>query len=281
MGKFFKKQNNGLNLAKLNDMKPIFLILAATLFFTACNHENAPQEEQWQALFNGKDLTGWTPKIVGYKAGDNFGNTFRVEDGILKVSYAEYDSFNNRFGHLFYEKPFSHYKLRIEYRFTGSQATGGESWAFKNSGVMFHGQSAESMGLDQGFPVSLEAQFLGGTGEGDRPTGNLCTPGMNVIMGDTVTTMHCISSTSPTFHGEEWITFEVVAMGNEIMHHIVNGDTVITYRKPTIGNDFLPENYPVAAGTVVTGGYISLQSESHPIEFRKVEILDLSKPEPK
>ena len=255
----------------------IFLLLTIILLASCQNNDKQADKEQWQQLFNGKDLTGWIPKISGYEAGDNHRNTFRVEDGILKVSYSEYDTFGTQFGHLFYEKPFSNYKLRVEYRFIGEENMAGVgSWAFKNSGVMFHSQSAESMSVEQEFPVSLEAQFLGGSADlTDRPTGKLCTPGLHVIMGDTLTTGHCVEIDGATFQGEEWITFEVIAKGDEIMHHIVNGDTIVTYSKPTVGGRFLPENYKLAEGTPVKGGYIALQSESHPVEFRKVEIMEI------
>ena len=258
-------------------MKRIILLLLVTILFVACQDQEKVDTEQWQQLFNGKDLTGWTPKIAGYEAGDNYGNTFRVEEGILKVSYSEYDTFGTRFGHLFYEKPFSHYRLRVEYRFIGEENMSGVGdWAFKNSGVMFHSQSAESMKIDQGFPVSLEAQFLGGSDQfNNQPTGKLCTPGLHVVMGDTLTTNHCVEVGGETIKGEEWITFEIIAKGDEIMHHLVNGDTIITYSKPTVGGRFLPENYELAEGTPVKSGYIALQSESLPVEFRKVEILEI------
>ena len=258
-------------------MKRIILLLLVTILFVACQDQEKVDTEQWQQLFNGKDLTGWTPKIAGYEAGDNYGNTFRVEEGILKVSYSEYDTFGTRFGHLFYEKPFSHYKLRVEYRFIGEENMSGVGdWAFKNSGVMFHSQSAESMKIDQGFPVSLEAQFLGGSDQfNNQPTGKLCTPGLHVVMGDTLTTNHCVEVGGETIKGEEWITFEIIAKGDEIMHHVVNGDTIITYSKPTVGGRFLPGNYELAEGTPVKSGYIALQSESHPVEFRKVEIMEI------
>jgi hypothetical protein len=256
-----------------------FYIFCAFIFLGCQPKKSDSTTSEWQTIFNGKDLTGWTPKIAGYEVGNNFGNTFRVEDGILKVDYSEYpDSFDNRFGHLFYKNSYSDYHLKVEYRFVGEQKLGeGEEleWAFKNSGVMFHAQSAESMRLNQGFPVSLEGQFLGGNGEDDRPTANLCTPGINVYLADTLTTNHCISSDAPTFHGEEWVNFEIIVHHDSIIHHIVNGDTVISYTQPTIGGGFLPENYPDSIGTPVKKGYFALQSESHPVEFRKVELLDL------
>ncbi|MFN3841177.1 MAG: DUF1080 domain-containing protein [Cyclobacteriaceae bacterium] len=252
-------------------MKKWFIFLLASAF--AC----APKEkkEEWVSLFNGKNLEGWIPKISGYKAGVNYKNTFRVEDGILKVSYAEYDSFTREFGHLFYKEPYSHYRLRVEYRFVGEQPKGGQSWAFMNSGVMFHAQSAESMGVDQNFPVSLEAQFLGGTSDRQRSTMNLCTPGMHVNMADTLVTQHCISAKTRTYLPGEWVMTELIVYGDSIIHHVVEGDTVMTYTRPVVGGGYLPEGYPLAEGTPVKSGYIALQAESHPIEFRRVELMVL------
>jgi len=256
------------------------LCLCLTLLIS-CNTGTPKNEtrepEEWIQLFNGKDLEGWTIKINKHPLNENFNNTFRVEDGKMVTRYDQYDSFDLEYGHIFYRTPYSHYKLRVEYRVVGEQVKGGEGWAYKNSGVMFHCQSPETMGLEQPFPVCLEAQFLGGAEEGDRPTGNLCTPGTNVVINGNLVTEHCISSTSPTFRGEEWVTFELVAYGDSIIYHLVNGDTVLTYSAPVIGGGNKPDDYPVADGTPVTGGYIALQAESHPYEFRKVELLDLGK----
>jgi hypothetical protein len=240
----------------------------------------APQKEtsnEYTSLFNGKDLEGWTPKINGFKVGENYKNTFRVEDGLLKVTYVEYDSFRREFGHLFYKEKFSDYRLRIEYRFSKDRMKGTPDWAFANSGVMIHSQSAESMGVDQPFPVSLEAQFLGSQGDIIRPTMNLCTPGMHVTMGDSLTRIHCIDSKSKPNMLGDWVTVEVIVYGDSIIHHLVNGDTVLTYSKPIIGGEYLPKNYAVADGTPVKDGYICLQSEGHAIDFRKVEYMPLKR----
>jgi len=237
------------------------------------------QEKRWIALFNGKDLDGWTPKIKGYAAGENYGDTFRVEDGVLKVSYDKYTKFDAKFGHLFYKTPFSNYRLRIEYRFVGQQCPGGPSWAFKNSGVMIHGQSPESMGKNQEFPVSIEVQFLGGNGRTKRPTANVCTPGTNIVMGGKLITQHCTDSKSKTYHGEEWVAVEVEVHGNGVIKHIVDGQTVLEYEKAQLderdadGRRLIED---AKGDKMLGGGTISLQSESHPIEFRKVEILPLS-----
>jgi len=264
-------------------MKNLSLIALALILLMGCNptsqnkqSADTPESEEWIQLFNGTDLEGWTIKMNKHPLNENFNNTFRVENGMMITRYDQYDEFNEEYGHIFYKNPYSHYRLRVEYRVVGEQVTGGQGWALKNSGVMFHAQSPETMLVDQPFPVCIEAQFLGGTGQGDRPTGNLCTPGTHVVIADTLVEQHCISSTSKTYHGEEWIHFELVVYGDSIIHHIVEGDTVLTYSKPQIGGD-LPEGFPLAQGTPVKSGYIALQAESHPYDFRKVELLDLSK----
>lgn len=251
------------------------LVLAA--FLLLCARSQASQApSDWIQLFNGKDLSGWAIKIAGYELHDNYRNTFRVEDGLLKVSYDEYESFDGEFGHLFYREKFSHYILRVEYRFVGEQVPSGPDWAFRNSGAMLHSQSAESMGLDQDFPISIEAQFLGGRGEGERTTANLCTPGTHVEMNGELVTEHCINSSSKTYHGDQWVTVEMEVRGGELIRHVIDGETVIEYAKPVIGGEFLTDDFPLSEGTPVTEGYVALQAESHPIHFRKVELLDLS-----
>jgi 3-keto-disaccharide hydrolase len=232
----------------------------------------------WIQLFNGKDLTGWIPKIKGYAVGENFGRTFRVEHGVLNVSYEAYDEFRDRFGHLFYEKPFSHYVLAAEYRFVGEQVKGAPGWALRNSGLMIHGQPVETMGKDQDFPICIEVQLLGGSGTGQRTTANLCTPGTHVVMNGQLQTEHCINSTSKTYHGDEWVRVEVEVHGDGKVIHRVNGETVLAYEKSQIGGGAVSGFDPAVKqdGKLLSEGSISLQSESHPIEFRKVELLNLA-----
>jgi len=224
-----------------------------------------PGDGQWLQLFNGKDLSGWKVKIKGFELGENYNDTFRVEDGAIKVSYDKYDAFDGRFGHLFYETPFSHYVIRVEYRFVDDQCPGGPGWAFRNSGIMIHGQSPESMGKDQNFPNSIEVQLLGGKGEGRRPTANLCTPGTHVVMNGKLHKPHCTSSNSKTYHGDQWVTVEVEVRGSKSIKHIIDGDVVLEYTQPQLDN-----------GTLLESGSISLQAESHPVEFRKVELKKLA-----
>jgi len=210
--------------------------------------------------------------------GVNYRDTFGVQDGLLTVSYDRYDKFNGEFGHLFYRDSFSHYRLRVEYRFVGEQVPGGPGWAFRNNGLMVHCQSPTTMTKDQQFPVSIEVQLLGGPGTGTRSTGNLCTPGTHVVMNDRVVTQHCISSKSKTYHGDQWVTAEVEVHGNRLIRHLINGEVVLEYSEPQLDDRDADAQRLLQAGAkpMVSEGYISIQAESHPTQFRKIELLPLA-----
>lgn len=235
---------------------------------------DAPGTGAWRSLFNGKDLEGWTIKIKGQEPGVNYLDTFRVEDGVIKVRYDRYAKFNGEFGHLFYKEPFTNYIVRVEYRFVGDQCPGGPGWAFRNSGIMVHGQPLETMRKDQDFPVSIEVQLLGGNGKDKRSTANLCTPGTHVVMNGKLVTQHCNDSSSKTFHGDQWVTAEVEVHGSRRIVHRVNSEAVLEYEQPQYdpgdadARRFIPGDHKL-----IDHGTISLQAESHPCEFRKVEIL--------
>lgn len=232
---------------------------------------------EWRPLFNGKDLDGWTVKIRGCPAGENYLDTFRVENGAIKVGYGRYEKFDSRFGHLYYKEKFSHYRLRVEYRFTGEQCPGGPGWALRNSGVMIHCQPLETMRVEQNFPVCIEVQFLGGNGLAERSTANLCTPGTNVVMKGELWTTHCTNSASRTYHGEQWVTVELEVRGGGVIRHLIDGQPVLEYEQAQLD----PKDGDAAAllaagqGPLITEGFISLQAESHPVEFRRVEVMVL------
>ena len=262
-------------------MNKTFLLCAAAGSAVALLISNLRADKpdgEWIPLFNGKDLTGWTPKIRNQKLGEDPRKTFRVEDGAIKVSYENYEEFGSTFGHLFYKTPYSHYRLRIEYRFTGEQLKGGPGWALRNSGVMIHGQDPATMAVDQDFPVSIEVQLLGGDGTRERTTLNLCTPGTHVFMNGELEKRHCINSKSRTCHGDAWVTAELEVRGYEVIRHILDGEVVLEYQHPVLdsGDKAAKPIIEKAGGEVALGGgTISLQSESHPVEFRKVELMVL------
>lgn len=224
-------------------------------------------------------MKGWTPKISGYPLNENFANTFRVTDGKLAVGYEGYSDYQEKFGHLFYKDKFSYYLLGVEYRFTGDQAPNGPGWAIRNSGAMLHCQDPATMLIEQDFPISIEVQLLGGNGTDERSTANLCTPGTNVVMDGKLFTNHCINSASKTYHGDQWVRVEVLVLGDSLMEHFVEGRSVLKYTEPQIGagNVIHYDSAVKKDGMMLKEGYISLQSESHPIEFRKVELFNLEK----
>ncbi|MCC2606546.1 3-keto-disaccharide hydrolase [Planctobacterium marinum] len=228
--------------------------------------------EHWQSIFNGKNLDGWTPKISGYPLNEDPLNTFVVQDGLLTVSYRHYQDFNEQFGHLFYQTKLSHYKLRFSYRFIGEQLPDGPKWAYKNSGAMLHSQAPETMSLRQAFPDSIEAQLLGADQGDTRPTANVCTPNTNVTFEGKPATNHCTDSRSNTYPTEQWVQVEFEVIGHQQITHWVNGEQVMQYSDLVMDD---PDNeFPVAPK--LSSGYIALQSESHPVQFKDIELLDLS-----
>lgn len=233
----------------------------------------------WVSLFDGKSLDGWTPKIKGYELGDNHLDTFRVGGGAITVNYDKYKEFDGKFGHLFYKDKFSHYRVRVEYRFVGEQCKGGPGWATRNSGVMLHCQDPKTMRKDQDFPVSIEAQFLGGlSNKKDRTTCNMCSPGTHVVLGGKLFKTHCTNSKSKTFDGDVWVTAEIEVNGGGAVKHSVNGELVLEYEQPQLDEGDADAKKLIRDGKVLLEeGYIALQAESHPIEFRKVEVKVLRK----
>ena len=229
-------------------------------------------------MFNGKDLNDWIVKIHHHETGDNYGNTFRVEDGLIKVLYDQYDSFNNRYGHLYFKQPFSYYHLVVEYRFTGIWRKDAPEYTLKNSGVMLHSQDPRTMPREQDWPISVEMQFLAGLGDGKpRPTGNMCSPGTDVVYNGKIDPRHCINSSSQTYEGEQWVRAEAIVLGDSLITHIINGDTVLQYTRPQIGGG-VANNYDPKIkidGKLLSSGFIALQSEGQEIDFRKVELLNL------
>jgi len=256
----------------------IFKTLLVFLILISC--ESNDDSSEWISLFDGKSLDGWEMKIAGYELNDNYKNTFRIGDGTIKVTYDDYDSFDRNFGHIFYtKKKFKNYHLKLDYRFYGKHVNlftnENDAWNYKNSGVMLHSEHPNQMFIDQGFPVSIEGQFLGGSGVNDRPTLNMCSPGTEVDIDGTQAMQHCVNSTSKTIHTEEWVSVEFLVFSDSIVHHIVDKDTVMSYSNIRYGGTYLSENFTDKVGDPLKEGYISLQSEGHPIEFKNIRVKEL------
>jgi hypothetical protein len=258
-----------------------FMLRSLTLAALLCSAmPSFAADDGFVSIFNGKDLTGWTPKITGFELGDNHQDTFRVEEGKLVVRYDKYKSFDGKFGHLFFKEKYSHYQLRFEYRFVGEQCPGGPGWALRNSGAMLHCQEPKTMTKDQLFPVSIEGQLLGGSGKGERATGNMCSPGTNIVLDGKLYTTHCMNSKSRTFHGDVWVTAMFEVNGGGKIKHFINEEQVMEYEQPQLDpkdKDAAPLVKAREGKLLLEEGYISLQAESHPVEFRKIEIKQLKK----
>ena len=250
-----------------------FAALAAVL--VSCATSSA-QDEKWTSIFNGKDLDGWTPKIRGFAFGEDPKQTFVVADGVIRVDYKNYEDWGDAFGHLFFKTKYSNYKIRLEYRFVGDQVKGGPGWATQNSGIMLHCQDPKTMGKSQEFPASLEFQLLG-AGNGVKTTGNLCTPSTYITIGDKVTKTHCIYSQEPTKPLAEWVKAEAEVHGGKLVKHLINGKVVFEYTDTKLdeGDPHAKPLIEAQGNNNLTKGYISLQSESHPVEFRNIEVLEL------
>ena len=274
-----------MNFEKPLKMRNYPIVIMSCLLgfvFTQCSTVKSVSQQNddgWVQMFNGEDLEDWTPKIHHYEVGDNYGDTFRVEDGIIKVRYDNYEGdFNERYGHLFYNTPYSYYHLVVEYRFVGELHPGAPGYTIKNSGVMFHSQDPNTILKEQDWPISVELQFLAGLEEGkSRPTGNMCSPGTDVVYEGKIDPRHCINSTSKTYYGDQWVRAEAIVLGSSLVTHIVNGEKVLEYTNPQIGGGVANGYDPAIKidGKLLKEGFIGLQSEGQPIDFRLVSIKNL------
>jgi hypothetical protein len=254
----------------------LFFVFVVLLFVSCTAPKNTGQQSgTWTTLFNGQNLEGWVVKIAGYPQGENFGNTFRVQDGILSTRYDQYGQFNNRFGALYFNKPFTNYRLKVEYRFVGELTPGAPAWGLRDGGIQYHGQAPAAVALDQQFPVCLEYNLHGGNGKDERPVGEICTPGTKVEIGGSLSASFCTPATvKRTFHGDQWVTAEI-EVRDGVIKHFVNGEEILQYANPRYDTAHAVGKTLIKNGDArISSGYISLQSNSHPMDFRKIEILE-------
>lgn len=250
-------------------------VLAAGLALSVFAAE--PPAPKWIPLFNGSNLDGWTVKIAKHPLGENYADTFRVEDGVIKVAYDKYGKFDEQFGHLYSNLPYSNYILRLEYRFTGTPVADSPSWAKFNSGVMIHSQSPLTMTVEQLWPASMEVQFLSTGTTAGRQTGNACTPGTNLERNGKLTTDHIIEATGKLSPLEEWVAVEVEVHGNQEVIHRINGVEVLRYQHPQLDARETSAQRLLALGAPLqlSSGHIALQAESQPVWFRHIELVVL------
>ena len=253
-----------------------FLVLCFVLLIFSSYHFQERSQRKWVSLFNGKDLSDWQIKIAGYPVGENFGNTFSVQDGVINIRYDKYDSFKNRFGALYTKQRYTNYRLKVEYRFVGETAPGAPSWGYRDGGIQYHCQSPASMELKQSFPVCLEYNLHGGNGKDERPVGEICTPGTIVEINGGNNKSFCTPATvKRTFHGDQWVTAEIEVRSG-IIRHFVNGEEILQFKNPRFDpKHAVAQKFIVNGKDAIKEGFISLQTNSHPMDFRRIEILEL------
>lgn len=272
----------------LNHSRPVrplpFAVFSAVIVLAGCTNKPkipvAAPMGKWVSLFNGRDLSGWTAKIAGQEAGDNYRGTFRVEKGLLEVSYRQYDRFGDRFGSLFYDTPYSHYWLRAQYRFVGDLAPGAPSWAYRNSGIQLHSQAPASMRKNQQFPVSVEFDLVGGRLLGNHPTGEVCHYGTRVSIAGAPVKELCSKVSDVTVRGSNWVTVLAEVDGGKRVRQAVNGFLVVEYTDLALDEGNADARRLLASGVAgpLTSGLISIQSNGAPIEFKRIELLPLDQP---
>ena len=234
---------------------------------------------EWVQIFNGTNLDGWTPKFKGFPMGVNLHNTFHVTNGLLEVDYSGYTNFaGNPFGHLFWKEKLSHYIVRAEYRFVGDQCPGAPQWGWRNNGIMIFSEPPDTMELNQDFPASIEVQILGGGNpHGDQNNGSFCVPHTRAMYNGKLTTQHRTSAKEKIYNGDQWVTITAEVHGSKLINHILDNEVVISYSEPQLNpNDahaklLLSKGFP----QMLEDGYICIQAESAPCEFRKIELLKL------
>lgn len=265
-------------MIKLKIILSLVILLATVSCTSYASKINGSSDNDWQTLFNGKDLNGWIVKINHHDIGDNYANTFRVKDGKIQVNYDDYGKFNERYGHLFFHKPFSSFHLKFEYRFTDQWLKDAPWYTYRNSGVMFHSQDPKTILKDQDWPISVEYQILAEEKAGEpRPTGNVCSPGTEIFYNKIMEPQHCVNSSSKTYKWDKWVNGELIVYKDSLVVHVVEGDTVLKYTKPQIGGGVVSGFNPNIKidGKPLKEGYIALQAEGQGIEFRNIKIKKL------
>ena len=263
----------------------VIACLLGVLLFSGCTggagrieEAEDPDEATWIDLFDGETLDGWTAKLQHHEVGDNYAMTFRAEDGIIKVRYDGYEEFGDRFGHLYYYRPFSHYRLALEYRFVGEAMPDAPEYARLNSGLMFHSQDPRTMPVGQDWPISVEFQFLAEEELGQpRPTGNMCSPGTAIVYEGQLDERHCIESIAGTYPKDRWVSAELLVLGDSLARHMIEGEQVMEYTHPQIGGGVVSGYDPAQKqdGGLLAAGFIALQGEGQEIDFRNVRLLNL------
>jgi filamentous hemagglutinin family protein len=215
----------------------IGVVLAVSLacaLLSGCHGASQKAEANRVALWNGKDFTGW--KRVLADPAVNVDDVWKVRDGVLHCA-------GKPNGYMRTESKYSNYQLHVEWRWPDKPA---------NSGVFLHLTEP-----DRVWPSCLECQLQA------RSAGDL------ILMNGTGLTVNGVSrqdasrqfvsiakkSSSSEKPAGEWNSYDIYCVGG-LVRVVVNG---------VVQNE--------GAGATPQIGYIALQSEGGPIEFRNVYLV--------
>ena len=198
----------------------------------------APAQDQPIQLFNGKDLSGWTPVLD--QRGADPARTWSVADGLLKCT-------GKPAGYIKTDREFADYVLTLQWRWPAGTAGG-------NNGVLVHATTPRALGI---WPKSIEVQLFKGN------AGDLWVIGTELDVPDEATRKEGRRHKNLTDNSEklvgEWNRLEITCKGDTIRVKV---------------NDELVHK---ATNCSVTHGAICLQSEGAPIEFRNIVLTPLPK----
>ena len=225
-------------------MKPFLILIACSTAMVGGTSPCASQQQP-QALFNGKDLTGWHADVPAADSNVRLRSPFLVRNGAL-VSLGEPR------GHLITDSSYHDYRLEVEYRFSAEPG---------NAGVLVHASTPRA--LYAMFPRSIEVQMEhGNAGDFWCILEDIHVPDMERRRGPSaqwgITEGKARRILNLTDSSEkpvgEWNTMVIEAVGRSIRVW-VNGDLV---------ND--------GSDATADRGQIALQSEGSEVEFRKISL---------
>ncbi len=262
--------------------------ICAVLFLATFAYAESASREEWSALFNGRDLAGWSPLIDKTPPGQDPSSLITVQDGEIRMYADTPGDATVPFGSLVSDRSFSRYHLSFEYAW-GTRKFKPRSEAIRDAGLLYH--IADPAKLIAGpWPWSVECQIQ----EGD-------TADLVFLNTTAVTWMHPDPESAPAGQGaagmlpesggaprfcglgkashtyigrypeadklEGWNVVEAIVQADESAVHIVNG--TIRSRMFQLG---------AKDGTPLTGGRIAFQLEGAEISYRNIRVRELAEP---
>ncbi len=218
------------------------LILGCCLLASCSTTPNA----EFISLFNGTDLTGWTPATENP-------DSFSVENGTLIVKGGR--------SHLFYtgnvnEGSFKNFELKLQAKpFPGA-----------NSGVYIHTQYQDTGWPNNGYECQVNS-----THKDSKKTGSLYAV-VNILVlkpgeKEPKVGVNIKHDAAPSTDGE-WFDYHITVIGDKITIR-VNGETLVDYIEPEGGS-----GHPKFTGRKLSEGTFALQAHDpkSEVHYRNIRV---------